>query len=442
MAEVIQANYEQLEEIKAKFGQEAEAAQGMQQNLTKAFKPLEDGGWLGRGADAFFNEMNGELLPAVRRFIEALLKAGQVTGEIAELFHTEEQEAASVVRNGGSGGGKGDGAAGGGAAGGASGGAGGAAGGAAGAGAAGGAGGGAAGGTGGSGAAGGAAGGPGGAGGLGDTGAGGSFGGGGFDPSAGNSSALDDILGDSGFTPANGGSSFDDVFGGKGIDEDLFVPKDFLDGVREAFGLDGNTNGDSPLGAGGLGDDGFGEDGADVGSEPASDSGSGGGSGSGSGGGGSESGGGSGGGGQPEEPAAEEQPAKGSEFSPQESFGGGGFGGGGSAGTAEMASPYSSGGFASSFGSAGGFDLDGDAAPQSEGLRYQSMGGGLFDGGSSKGLASGPALPVTSGGGAAPAEENGNGSGALGIPFGIAAVSPFLALLGKALKKKSDKDDD
>ena len=84
MAEVIQANYEQLEEIKAKFGQEAEAAQSMQQNLAGAFKPLEDGGWLGRGADAFFNEMNGEILPAVRRFIEALLKANQVTGEIAE----------------------------------------------------------------------------------------------------------------------------------------------------------------------------------------------------------------------------------------------------------------------------------------------------------------------------------------------------------------------
>ena len=89
MAEVIQANYEQLEEIKAKFGQEAEAAQSMQQNLAGAFKPLEDGGWLGRGADAFFNEMNGEILPAVRRFIEALLKANQVTGEIAELFRSE-----------------------------------------------------------------------------------------------------------------------------------------------------------------------------------------------------------------------------------------------------------------------------------------------------------------------------------------------------------------
>jgi hypothetical protein len=60
-------------------------------------------------------------------------------------------------------------------------------------------------------------------------------------------------------------------------------------------------------------------------------------------------------------------------------------------------------------------------------------------GGSSAPAAAGPASFSSGGGAAAPAAAAGN-QGNLGVPFGIAAASPFVALLGKAIKTKIDDD--
>jgi hypothetical protein len=71
-------------------------------------------------------------------------------------------------------------------------------------------------------------------------------------------------------------------------------------------------------------------------------------------------------------------------------------------------------------------------------LSYQSLGGAIGSGGSST-----PAAPVSSGGvssgGGTPVAAPAN-QGNMGVPFGIAAASPFVALLGKAIKGKMDDD--
>jgi hypothetical protein len=71
-------------------------------------------------------------------------------------------------------------------------------------------------------------------------------------------------------------------------------------------------------------------------------------------------------------------------------------------------------------------------------LSYQSLGGAIGGGGSSA-----PAAPTSSGGvsggGGTPAAAAVSQSN-MGVPFGIAAASPFLALLGKAIKGKMDDD--
>jgi hypothetical protein len=60
-------------------------------------------------------------------------------------------------------------------------------------------------------------------------------------------------------------------------------------------------------------------------------------------------------------------------------------------------------------------------------------------GSSAPAAAAGPAS-FSGGGAAAPAAAAASGQSGLGVPFGIAAASPFLALLGKAIKGKMDDD--
>lgn len=426
MSEIIRVDHEALEGISAQFGRQSGDNQDLLQSLVAAFQPLKEGGWIGRGAEAFCSEMEGEILPALRRLIAALGEASQVTGEINEMFQGADEEASTPFKNepAGGGGGNGLGQSGGG-----------------------GQGGGAEVGTGGAGDGGqfAGAGGPGGgSGGSGQ--GGGAWGNGTFNPGAAGSGLFDSLLDQRGFTPGEGGgaglggelggggaglggelggspdfgipqdwlSGVTDSLNGfmKGNFEDYGVPEDWLSEVEDAFGLDGE---ESPTAEAGQG----------------SDSGGGGGSG------GSEekqsSGGGSSGGGGGEEPKPEETKPEESTLREQSQPTGSGGGGGGSS-PASISEPSSRGMFGQSY---SGSTVSSPAETESKpgGLQYQALTGG---GGSDSGMSGYQVLASSSGGGG-PAPAEAGGSGAFGLPIGIAAASPFLALLGKALKKKDNE---
>jgi WXG100 family type VII secretion target len=75
----------------------------MKDKIVQRFQTLEQGGWLGRGADSFFGEMAGETFPALERLIAALDEAQSVTLEAKQLLEQAEEEAASVFGNGAAG---------------------------------------------------------------------------------------------------------------------------------------------------------------------------------------------------------------------------------------------------------------------------------------------------------------------------------------------------
>ncbi|HFQ94866.1 MAG TPA: WXG100 family type VII secretion target, partial [Anaerolineae bacterium] len=104
MAEVVRVDYEALAKIADRFGREAEAIEEMLQKVRGSMTPLQNGGWVGRGSEAFFAEMEGEILPAVRRLADALGQANTVSGQIGELMQGAEEEACSPFRAGDSGG--------------------------------------------------------------------------------------------------------------------------------------------------------------------------------------------------------------------------------------------------------------------------------------------------------------------------------------------------
>lgn len=140
----------------------------------------------------------------------------------------------------------------------------------------------------------------------------------------------------------------------------------------------------------------------------------------------------------------------------------GGSSGGGAAGGAPGAAAAESGGGAATPGSGGG---SGGATPETSirdpygsgagrdfqrveaavtapesaaggGFRFQSLSGG---GGFSAAAGGGPAA-VAPAAGPAPGGEAAAASGQSGMPFGVALASPFVALLGKAVKGKIDEE--
>lgn len=380
MTDLILVDYERLEKLAAVFGQQSENIAQMLQQVQGSVNPLQAGGWMGKGSDAFFGEMEGVVLPAVQRLIEALGEANLVTNQIVEVMQQADEEASSSFRAGGAAG------------------VGGLAGGAAG----------------GAGVAGGI---PGGLGRLEGLINGIGFGGPGTGGGAGSlgSSFFGSGLPGGGF---GGGLFGGDVFAGGSFGFDLAggndfgIPQDWLSGVTDSLnGYVSDNYNDYGIPQDWLSDVMGGDSSASMSSTPS------GGGGSSGGGAGSGLSGGSGGGSGGSEPM---------------STGGGGSGSGASP-TTDVRDPYGRGNIPRSFGGGLGTAVPAEAA-QSGGLRYQSLG---TSGGGTGAAAPAPAA-AGSGGAGAPAAAGGQSN--LGLSLGLAAASPFLALLGKAIKNSGDDD--
>ena len=96
MADKVQADYEQLGEVSSQFANQSQVVQEMMQKVRSSMQQLEDGGWIGRGADAFFSEMQSVLFPAIQRLESSLNDASSITKQIAQNMEQAEQDAQSL----------------------------------------------------------------------------------------------------------------------------------------------------------------------------------------------------------------------------------------------------------------------------------------------------------------------------------------------------------
>lgn len=394
MTDVIRIDYEALQQVAEKFAQHSEAIEMMLTAVRGAMNPLEGGGWIGKGSDAFFNEMNSDILPAVQRLAEALGEANRVSNQIVDFMQQADEEASASFRDGGAASGAGGVGTG------------------AGAGA--------------------------------SAGFGGAFGGGGTAVGGG----LESLINSSGFGSSGSGagstgfggsgslsgSFFGNSLPGSGFGSGMFagdpfgsgstgfglnsndygIPRDWLSGVNDSLnGYMSDNYNDYGIPRDWLSD-------VTAGGSAGSDSGGvSGGSGSAAEGG--LSGGGSGGGSGSSDPLSS----------------GGGGSGSGSSPSSDIRDPFGRGTVPNSFGGGFGGTAVSSEAPQAGGLRYQSLGG--LGGGAGSGIPAGvPAASAPAGAAAASAAPT-NQSG-LGLSLGVAAASPFLALLGKAIRNNDDDD--
>jgi WXG100 family type VII secretion target len=99
MNDIVQVDYEELEGVAARFHQQSGAVEQMHGSLLRAYNGLRDGGWVGRGAEAFFAEMDNEALPAVRRLVDVLTSASETTRQVSAAFQGADQEASSPFQS-------------------------------------------------------------------------------------------------------------------------------------------------------------------------------------------------------------------------------------------------------------------------------------------------------------------------------------------------------
>lgn len=99
-ADLIQVQYEDLNKIALQFGRSAAETEQTFQRLHRQMATLQNGGWTGRGATAFYREMDSEVLPAVKRLHEALRTAQTTTQQVSRDYRQAEEEAARVFRGG------------------------------------------------------------------------------------------------------------------------------------------------------------------------------------------------------------------------------------------------------------------------------------------------------------------------------------------------------
>jgi len=99
MHDRVRSQHEELKQIAASFGREAEATARSLAQLRRQKDVLQGGDWLGQAARKFYDEMDGSLLPALTRLQRALTQSQQVTQRISARLRQAEADAAAVLKD-------------------------------------------------------------------------------------------------------------------------------------------------------------------------------------------------------------------------------------------------------------------------------------------------------------------------------------------------------
>jgi WXG100 family type VII secretion target len=96
-AQRIRVDYDSLAQISQIFARHSEETQRIIQRVQQQKDTLESGDWVGKGATAFYQEMDGEVLPALKRLATALSTSDRVARQISQIMNQAEEEAARIL---------------------------------------------------------------------------------------------------------------------------------------------------------------------------------------------------------------------------------------------------------------------------------------------------------------------------------------------------------
>jgi WXG100 family type VII secretion target len=93
MAERTECNYEEMQAVVKQLEAEAEAINQLFSQTKLRADALHGDGWIGRGADQFFAEMQNMVLPSMARLVAALQQASSTATQITTTYREAEDEA-------------------------------------------------------------------------------------------------------------------------------------------------------------------------------------------------------------------------------------------------------------------------------------------------------------------------------------------------------------
>ena len=99
MMMLIKVSYEAMQKYQNSFRGQETAVQQTTQKLTKVIEQLRGGDWIGEGATAFFNEMDNEVIPAMKRLQGVMSEGDRVSKEIEKIQHETEASIESLFTN-------------------------------------------------------------------------------------------------------------------------------------------------------------------------------------------------------------------------------------------------------------------------------------------------------------------------------------------------------
>lgn len=89
----VRAHYDELRQIQQSFSQQADAVAQTNQKLKDRMETLKSGDWIGKGATAFYQEMDSQVMPSMQRLNRALTEAARITAQISNLLKQAENDA-------------------------------------------------------------------------------------------------------------------------------------------------------------------------------------------------------------------------------------------------------------------------------------------------------------------------------------------------------------
>jgi WXG100 family type VII secretion target len=96
----VRSDYDQLKTIAGSWRSQEEAVKQTSQKLKTVIDQLNGGqDWVGLGAKAFYQEMDSEVMPAMKRLESAMGEAGRVTDQIAQKYREAEDGIASFWKS-------------------------------------------------------------------------------------------------------------------------------------------------------------------------------------------------------------------------------------------------------------------------------------------------------------------------------------------------------
>jgi WXG100 family type VII secretion target len=93
---IIRSDYDQLKTIGSGWRKQEEATKQTIGKLKSVVEQLKGGDWIGEGADAFYQEMEGLVMPGLTRLEQAMAEASSVTNEISQIYREAEDNVSTL----------------------------------------------------------------------------------------------------------------------------------------------------------------------------------------------------------------------------------------------------------------------------------------------------------------------------------------------------------